>query len=98
MIYIINHDLSHFTAFHSIPLNQLCSVFCSLSTGVPYGISFGKYHREHHKHQGIQGLDTDLASTFEIKYFKGPISKVVFILMVPFFYAIRPMLVTPLPL
>ena len=50
MIYILNHDLVHYTASSSAKVNEVLSVFCSFSTCIPYGLTFGKYHREHHKY------------------------------------------------
>lgn len=95
MVYILNHDLVHFTAFNTIQYNEYFSMFCSLSTGVPYGLPFGKYHRVHHQNQGVLSVDPDLASNFEIRYFGNPIMKVVFIMMIPFFYTMRPIFTCP---
>jgi len=66
MIYILNHDLVHYTASKNMKVNEVLSIVCGFSTCVPYGITFGRYHREHHKYQGYPGKDTDLCSTYEM--------------------------------
>ena len=64
---------------------------------MPYSLTFSKYHREHHKFQGYEEKDTDLASYFEINFFRNPLWKVLNFLALPILYEIRPQIVTPMP-
>lgn len=45
---------------------------------------------------GISHLDPDLPSTFELKYIRGAFLKFLFMILLPFFYAVRPLIVRPL--
>jgi len=42
-------------------------------------------------------MDPDLPSRFEIKYIKGVGMKMLFLIVLPIFYGIRPLIVRPIP-
>lgn len=42
-------------------------------------------------------MDPDLPSKFEIQYIKGVPMKIVFLILLPIFYGIRPLVVRPIP-
>jgi len=57
--------------------------------------TFKKYHLIHHRYQGYEGIDTDLPTAFEGKFFTSKFLKLVFLLFQPFFYSFRPMILYP---
>jgi sphingolipid delta-4 desaturase len=91
------HELSHNLAFTSGFLNKLFALTCNLPTGVPSAITFQKYHMDHHQFQGVDGIDTDIPTTFEVNWFTNMVSKVFWVCCQPLFYALRPVLVKPKP-
>jgi len=50
---------------------------------------------EHHQFQGVDGVDTDVPTEFEIKFFDCQWKKVLWLFLQPLFYALRPMMVKP---
>ena len=56
------------------------------------------YHLTHHKSLGVDGLDTDLPTTFELIFLDSILGKAFFCTFQIFFYALRPMFVYRVPL
>jgi len=65
---------------------------------IPYSVSFKKYHLEHHRYQGVDGVDADIPMAIEGRLFRTPFLKFLWVFFQPFFYAIRPLLINPKPL
>jgi len=93
------HEISHnFTFGHYNPmLNRLFGMIANLPLGVPMSITFKRYHLEHHRFQGTDGIDTDIPSEFEGKFFHNTATKILWLFLQPLFYALRPMAVNPKP-
>eukprot|EP00457_Paulinella_chromatophora_P008289 gb/GEZN01008320.1/.p1 GENE.gb/GEZN01008320.1/~~gb/GEZN01008320.1/.p1 ORF type:complete len:335 (-),score=30.01 gb/GEZN01008320.1/:408-1412(-) len=89
------HELSHKLAFENDLANRLACLFANLVTGVPSSMTFTRYHMEHHQFQGVDGVDTDVPTTWEVNTFTNMPLKVLWLLMQPFFYAFRPLMVKP---
>jgi len=89
------HELSHNLCFESLIGNKLLAIFANFVTGVPSAVMFQKYHMEHHAFQGVDGVDTDVPTVAEVKFFTNMAKKVLWLLMQPAFYGLRPLLVKP---
>lgn len=92
---LANHELSHNLAFKETLFNEILAIISNCAQGIPSGITFKKYHLEHHYHQGVDGIDTDIPTEFEGRFFNTTAKKVVWALLQPLFYALRPVLVKP---
>ncbi|XP_068683389.1 sphingolipid delta(4)-desaturase DES1-like [Montipora foliosa] len=91
------HEVAHNLAFgHSRPLaNKIFSLFANLPAGIPIAITFKKYHLTHHRYQGDVEFDGDLPTKFESRFFVNTATKLLWVLTMPFWFAVRPMLVYP---
>jgi len=91
------HEVSHNLAFgsHRPMANRLIGFFANLPLGVPASITFKKYHLDHHKYQGDSQMDTDLPTRIEAFLFSTTIGKFFFVILQPFIYTLRPIIVLP---
>jgi len=91
------HEISHNLAFGQkhLTANRILGMISNLPLGVAASITFKKYHLDHHKFLADTQMDTDLPTKIEVKLFSSPIGKVLFIMLQPVFYSLRPMIVLP---
>eukprot|EP01138_Halocafeteria_seosinensis_P010481 gb/GECG01010701.1/.p1 GENE.gb/GECG01010701.1/~~gb/GECG01010701.1/.p1 ORF type:complete len:378 (+),score=35.49 gb/GECG01010701.1/:1-1134(+) len=89
------HEISHNLAFRKILYNRILGIIANLPFGIPAFVSFKRYHMEHHKYQGEDGVDTDVPTTMEGHFFVTPLRKLVWCFLQPLFYALRPMTIVP---
>ncbi|TVU36838.1 hypothetical protein EJB05_18788, partial [Eragrostis curvula] len=87
----------HNLAFTTPSLNRWLGIFANLPIGVPMSITFQKYHLEHHRFQGVDGIDMDIPSQAEAHVVKNTLSKCVWVMLQLFFYALRPLFLKPKP-
>jgi sphingolipid delta-4 desaturase len=92
------HELSHNLGFKKPAMNKAFSLFANLPLGLPSAITFRKYHAEHHRYMGEEGVDVDIPSPIEMKIFRGPLLKLLYVILMPLFYSIRPLVVNPKPI
>ncbi|SCU83949.1 LAMI_0C05490g1_1 [Lachancea mirantina] len=97
-IFLAIHELSHNLAFRNPWHNKLFSVFTNTPIGIPYAASFAPYHQLHHKFLGDEVLDTDIPTRFEAVFLSSVLGKAFFATFQIFFYALRPMFVTSIPM
>ncbi|KAL3228377.1 hypothetical protein MRX96_048604 [Rhipicephalus microplus] len=93
------HEIAHNQAFgqgKGLP-NRLFGMFTNLPVGIPASISFRKYHLEHHRYQGIDTIDADLPTELEAKLFCHTGTKLLWVILQPLFYALRPVFAFPKP-
>lgn len=96
-LFLAIHELSHNLAFSTPSLNKWLGIFANLPIGVPMSVTFQKYHLEHHRYQGVNGMDVDVPSMAEAKYVTNIVSKCIWVMLQLFFYAIRPIFIKPKP-
>jgi len=96
-LFVLMHDITHFTCFKNVTYNQLTGILTNLPQVIPSAISFGRYHRDHHTYLGDADDDPDIPQQWEIRVFSNKFLKLFFLFVMPIFYAIRPFLKKPKP-
>lgn len=94
------HEISHNTAFgnNKALWNRYFAMFANLPIGLPYSASFKRYHLDHHRYLGGDGVDVDIPTEFEGWFFCTRFRKFIWIILQPLFYAIRPLCINPKPI
>jgi len=96
-LFLAIHEWSHNLGFQKPLHNQIASAFANLPIGVPYSALFKPYHMDHHRNQGVHGLDTDIAHPVEANIIQNrTIFKFLYMLTQLLFYALRPTIIKPL--
>ncbi|RLO02543.1 hypothetical protein DYB28_014096 [Aphanomyces astaci] len=95
MMMMAMHELSHNLGFKKPVYNRILSLIANMPMGVPAAISFKRYHMEHHRYQGEDGVDVDIPTVLEGKIFNNKITKLIFVFTQAFFYSLRPLFVNP---
>ncbi|KAJ1548608.1 hypothetical protein HK405_001996 [Cladochytrium tenue] len=88
------HEVTHYLAFKSFAANKALAVFANLPIVLPFCVDFKRYHMDHHRFQGVEGVDGDLPTQLEAYLFDNPLGKLFFCAIQILFYACRPKLVT----
>lgn len=96
-LFLAIHELSHNLAFSTPIYNRLLGIFANLPIGVPMSVTFQKYHLEHHRYQGVDGIDMDIPSYTEGHVVSNTFCKILWVLLQLFFYAFRPLVLNPKP-
>lgn len=91
------HEITHNLAFKSFNHNKYLAFFANLPIAIPYSTAFKGYHLEHHKYQGVEGVDTDLPTKLEGILLSNVLGKVFFAIFQIIFYAVRPIMVKRQP-
>ncbi|KAJ3170067.1 hypothetical protein HK101_011391 [Irineochytrium annulatum] len=87
------HEVTHFLAFKSFLPNKILACFANLPIVLPFCVDFKRFHMDHHRFQGVDGIDGDLPSNLEGILFNNTFGKLLFCTFQILFYAIRPKLV-----
>ncbi|XP_047956956.1 sphingolipid delta(4)-desaturase DES1-like [Salvia hispanica] len=96
-LFLAIHELSHNLAFSTPVYNRWLGIFANLPIGVPMSVTFQKYHLEHHRYQGVDGVDMDIPSRAEAFLVRNAFTKSIWVIMQLFFYALRPLFLKPKP-
>lgn len=96
ILFLAMHEASHCLFFKSTKANELLAIFVNLPMCVPAGISFMRYHLDHHIWTG-HDFDTDIPTEIEARLLRSRLGKVIFVLLLPFTYSLRPLLRNPKP-
>lgn len=91
------HEMSHNLFFHKASHNIWYSYFANWPLVIPYAVMFKKYHLEHHRYQGVDGVDTDIPTALEGRLVTTPFRKFLWVFCQVFFYAVRPMAINKKP-
>lgn len=102
-LFLAIHELSHRLGSKSIARNKLYMIMANLPIGIPFGMTFGPYHMEHHRYQGHDTIDADIPTYIEgwvvshcsNNYVLHCLMKALFLFFQLAFYAIRPIVVRP---
>lgn len=94
-LFLAIHELSHNLFFKKPQHNRYFAMIVNWPIGIPYCVAFRGYHIEHHKWQGVDGVDTDVPSRLEGRLICGPISKAIWTSCQILTYALRPMFIKP---
>jgi sphingolipid delta-4 desaturase len=95
---LAQHEISHNLALQSRSANRWLGMFSNLCTGLPSWVQFQKYHMEHHQFQGVDAIDMDIPSDFEVNFFLNSAPrKLLWVFLQPLFYALRPVALKPKP-
>ncbi|CAH0486226.1 unnamed protein product [Peronospora farinosa] len=92
---MVMHEMAHNLGFKKPIHNKVLGIVANLPIGIPSAISLKRYHLEHHRYQGEDGVDVDLPTDFEGKLFSTKFTKFLFVIFQLFFYAGRPLFVNP---
>lgn len=95
MLMLAMHELAHNLGFKKMLHNRLFSLFANLPLVFPAAISFKRYHMDHHRYQGEAGVDVDLPTPIEGRFFQNSWTKFAYVYCQLCFYALRPLLVCP---
>ena len=90
---LMTHELSHNLVFELQPLNDYFGIFCNVAMGLPSSTMFKRYHMEHHMFQGDPVRDVDIPTHWEGTFFTNTALKLIWMILQPAFYAIRPLIV-----
>lgn len=96
-LFLAIHELSHNLAFSTPVHNRWLGIFANLPIGVPMSVTFQKYHLEHHRFQGVDGMDMDVPSETEARMVTNVVTKAIWVIFQLFFYALRPLFLKPKP-
>jgi sphingolipid delta-4 desaturase len=76
-------------------MNQIFAIICNLPQILPSAIGFGRYHRDHHTYLGDAIKDPDIPTLFEVRMMRSWVSRLFYVLFMPFFYGLRPYVKAP---
>ncbi|KAJ3206308.1 hypothetical protein HDU83_006443 [Entophlyctis luteolus] len=84
------HEVTHFLAFKSFFPNKVLACIGNLPIVFPFCVEFKKYHMDHHRFQGVDGIDGDVPTRLEAYLFNSFLGKLFFCVTQILFYALRP--------
>jgi sphingolipid delta-4 desaturase len=102
-LFLAVHELAHNLGAKSMVANRLIGMVGNLPICIPYSTSFKPYHLDHHKFQGVDGMDLDVPTPLEAwfitrssgSYVAHTVKKFLFCFFQIFFYALRPTIMKP---
>lgn len=79
------HEAAHGLSFgpNHVWKNRLYGLLLNFGMAFPFFGNFKKHHKVHHKYQAVEELDVEYPFKFEIKYFKLPLGKYLWMVLNP---------------
>jgi sphingolipid delta-4 desaturase len=96
-LFVLIHDITHYNCFASKRMNDICAIFANLPQIIPSAIGFRIYHRDHHHFLGDSINDPDIPTVMEIKLNRNVLTRLLYIILMPLFYGLRPYFKAPKP-
>ncbi|KAJ3073942.1 hypothetical protein HDU98_000244 [Podochytrium sp. JEL0797] len=84
------HEVTHYLAFKAFLPNKILACIGNLPIVFPFCVEFKKYHMDHHRFQGVDGIDGDVPTRLEAFLFNSFAGKLFYCITQILFYAIRP--------
>lgn len=97
-LFLLNHELAHNLAFRSEDANMALAFIVNFPAIFPYVAAFKKYHLMHHAKMGVVGTDTDIPTEFEARLMSTFVGRAIWLSIQLVAYAVRPLIVHPLPI
>lgn len=98
-LFLAVHELSHNLMFASHSANVAFSMVVNVPLVIPFAVVFRDYHKLHHAQLGVDGQDCDLPTDWEVWFGQqGPWARLAWLAMQIVVYAVRPLLLRPVPL
>jgi len=95
---LANHEISHNLVFENLHANMLLGIVANLVTAIPSSVTFRMYHMDHHQYQGVDLIDTDIPTVFELNVFTTKFRKFIWMMCQSAAYGLRPVFTNPKPL
>ncbi|XP_034376618.1 sphingolipid delta(4)-desaturase DES1-like [Arvicanthis niloticus] len=95
-----SHEIIHNFPFghHKALWNRWFGILVNLPIGFPYSISFKRYHMDHHRYLGVNGIDIGVPHDLEGWFFCTTFRKLVWIAFQPLFIIFRSLFINPKPI
>ncbi|KXS12861.1 hypothetical protein M427DRAFT_59173 [Gonapodya prolifera JEL478] len=87
------HEVTHFLALKSPLHNKILALVANIPIVFPFCVEFKKYHMDHHRFQGVDGVDGDVPTAIEARLLDSYPGKLFFLTFQIIFYALRPLIV-----
>jgi sphingolipid 4-desaturase/C4-monooxygenase len=93
-----NHELCHGLMCSWVEGNEIVGTVANFAQAIPSFISFKKYHTDHHwflNEVNDKHVDPDVPTEWEAEFFTTPFRKLIWVILTPAFYTLRPLFVSP---
>lgn len=89
------HEATHHLIFETPVYNKYLGMACNIAMAIPNYTLFQRYHLDHHVYTGVLTKDVDIATPLECRLFQNPALKICWLVLFPFLYTLRPIVVYP---
>lgn len=97
-LFVVIHECTHLLVFARSRWNRVAAIVANVPQVIPTAMSFWRFHRKHHVHQGDYAQDLDLPSRWEAALIRSWFpSKALWLLAYPIFQGLRALRVRDIP-